>query len=111
MKGIVRVVNFLPKGAGGFTIFPFVLVSDERLKEHKEMMNHERIHLSQQLETLVIFGFLMYYIEYRIGLKKYNGNKFKAYENISFEREAYANQGNPNYLKERKLFSFLKYLK
>jgi len=34
-----------------------------------------------------------------------------AYRNISFEREAYANQSDTCYLERRRLFSFFKYIK
>jgi len=37
-------------------------------------------------------------------------NRKKAYRNISFEREAYANESNPDYLTNRKFFSFFNYL-
>lgn len=33
-----------------------------------------------------------------------------AYKKISFEKEAYINDINLDYLRERKLFSFIKYL-
>ena len=36
---------------------------------------------------------------------------YMAYRNISFEREAYQNEGHLNYLENRKRFNFLKYLK
>jgi len=49
MKGIVRVVDWLPENMGGFTAFPFIFIADESLKKHEVMMNHERIHLRQQL--------------------------------------------------------------
>jgi len=109
MKGIVMVVKWLPKGAGGMTVFPFIFLANKELKEDEVLMNHERIHLSQQLECLVIFGLIFYYINYRINKKRNGGNKQKAYMDISFEREAYENQYNMNYLKERKLFAWWKY--
>ena len=34
-----------------------------------------------------------------------------AYRNISFEREAYANQRNLNYLKERPLYAWRHYMR
>jgi len=37
--------------------------------------------------------------------------KGNAYRNISFEREAYDNDDNLNYIKERKHYSWLKYIK
>jgi hypothetical protein len=35
---------------------------------------------------------------------------YKAYRSISFEREAYDNETNLYYLKERRTFGFIKYL-
>jgi hypothetical protein len=109
IKGYTKVVNWLPKGFGGLTIFPFIFLKDKSLKEHKVLMNHERIHLAQQLETLVLFGLILYYVYYRINKKRNGGNKMAAYSEVKFEKEAYANQDNMNYLKERKLYAWLKY--
>ena len=36
--------------------------------------------------------------------------KVKAYRSISFEQEAYDNQNNLNYLKNRKRFNWVKYI-
>jgi len=36
---------------------------------------------------------------------------YRVYANISFEREAYQNEGNSSYLRNRKLWTFLHYLK
>ena len=72
-------------------------------------LNHEKIHTRQMLELFVIPFYLLYVIEWLVRIVKYK-DKVKAYRNISFEREAYANQNNLNYLKKRKLFSFTKYL-
>ena len=46
-----------------------------------------------------------FYICYLIAIYR------KSYFNISFEKEAYANENDPNYLKNRKPFAFLKYIK
>jgi len=35
--------------------------------------------------------------------------KGNAYRNISFEKEAYSNDDNLEYLKQRKIFNFIKY--
>ena len=72
-----------------------------------EMMNHERIHTAQQREMLFVFFFLAYLIEWLVRLPM-RGN---AYRNISFEREAYANQRNLNYLKTRPLYAWRRYMK
>ena len=72
-------------------------------------MTHEFIHIKQWRELLYI-GFLLWYVlEWLVRLIQYR-NFDKAYKNISFEREAYANENYSDYLNERKLLAFLDYL-
>ena len=72
-------------------------------------VNHEMIHTRQLLE-MAVFGFYLWYlVEWGIRFLKLHNMK-QAYYNISFEREAYANEANLNYLKTRKLFASFKYL-
>jgi len=73
----------------------------------KELMNHERIHTAQQREMLFVFFYLFYFIEWLVRLPM-RGN---AYRNISFEREAYSNQRNLDYLKTRRHFAWRHYMK
>ncbi len=100
----------VPKGYSGITLFPFVFMRDKTLAANPVFINHERIHLRQQAELLVLPFYLLYITEYFIRRLAYHTQK-EAYRNISFEREAYANEKNMEYLKSRKLFSFLKYSK
>jgi len=72
-------------------------------------MNHERIHLRQQLELLVVFFYVWYVLEYVLRLLQYK-NKHKAYKYISFEREAYGNEKDLQHLQRRSFWRFLKYL-
>ena len=72
------------------------------------ILNHELIHTLQMRELLYIPFYVLYFIEWLIKLIRYRNN-YKAYRNISFEKEAYINQYNPNYQKERRKFTFLKY--
>ena len=106
---ILQSRYLIPKGFSGLTIFPFVIVSAKVDLSDKVLMNHERIHLKQQLELAILPFFVWYFIEYLIRLIQFR-NRRKAYRNISFEREAYANEGNMEYLKNRKFWSFFKYL-
>jgi cytochrome bd-type quinol oxidase subunit 2 len=99
---------FTPKKVSGVSIFPFIILEKESIKNDKTFVNHEMIHIYQQVELLFIFFVLFYYIEYFILLLKYK-DTHKAYLNISFEREAYQNESNYNYLKTRRWFSFIKY--
>ncbi len=106
------VVNkyLIPKGFRGLTAYPFVFLKYPVDKENPVFINHERIHLRQQLELLILPFFVLYFLEYLFLLIKYN-NKNRAYRNISFEREAYANESDLEYLKKRKLFGFFRYMK
>ena len=72
-------------------------------------IKHERIHSAQMKELLFIPFYIFYILEWFIRLLQYR-NSFTAYRNISFEREAYANESNPDYLSKRKPYSFLRYI-
>lgn len=93
----------------GMSLWPFILINDRKLKNDKFFMNHERIHLRQQAEMLVIPFYIWYYLEYLIRLVKYR-DRMQAYRNISFEREAYDRETIDAYLEERKFWNFLHYL-
>ena len=99
----------IPKGYRGLTVFPFVFVKYGLDKENSVFVNHERIHLRQQLELLIIPFFIWYFLEYLLRLIQYK-NFDLAYRNISFEREAYANEKDLNYLKKGSFWKFFKYI-
>lgn len=68
-------------------------------------VTHEFIHIKQWRELLYI-GFLLWYVlEWLVRLPKGN-----AYRSISFEREAYTNEKELDYLRIRNRFAFIKYL-
>ena len=82
------------KGFKAITLWPFIFVRKECSFSEIDL-NHESIHGRQQLELLIIPFYLIYIVEWI----------FKGYRNISFEKEAYSNQNNLDYLKTRKLFA------
>jgi len=98
----------VPRGYIGITIFPFVILKTKKLKQDLVLLNHEKIHLRQQIELLVIPFFIIYVFEFLIRLIQY-GKWNLAYRNISFEREAYANEKDLNYLKSRSFLKFKSY--
>ena len=102
--------HIVPKDYTGITIFPFVFLKSKQLKGNKVLINHEKIHLRQQLELLVVPFYIVYGTEFLVRLIQYK-NWHIAYRNISFEREAYTNEFNLKYLKQRSFWSFLKYLR
>jgi len=103
--------SILPiKGYIAINLFSLVFVRKEKKPISERIINHESIHTAQGKELLWIFFYLWYVIEWIIRLIQYRNRK-KAYRNISFEREAYANDLNLDYLKTRKRYiSFREYL-
>lgn len=101
--------KLLRKNFNGISLWPFVILKHHELKNDVVFLNHERIHLRQQVELLVLFFYLWYGIEFLLRLAKYR-NKSQAYRNISFEREAYHYDQDFDYLKRRKFFGFLKFI-
>lgn len=91
------------------TIWPFIIVREKALCEDVVFQNHERIHLRQQAEMLVVFFYIWYGIEFLIRWAQYK-NRYLAYRNISFEREAHFAETNLQYLRNRKFWAFLQYL-
>ena len=82
----------------GMALWPFIILKDKKLKKDTVFLNHEGIHLKQQAELLLVFFYLWYGLEYLFRIIKYK-NRSAAYRNMSFEREAYANEKAPDYLK------------
>jgi len=99
---------------GGISLFPFVIMREKYLQNlkywkdrRKKTINHETIHFQQQLELLVIPFYILYITEYFIKFFIYFSIK-KAYYNISFEREAFNNDTNFEYLQTRKRYNWIK---
>ena len=77
---------------GGITLYPYIILREKYLTKYYKKINetvirHEKIHIEQQKELLIILFYAWYLLEWivRLFLK---GN---AYENISFEKEAKLN--------------------
>ena len=107
---ILIVFKYLtPRGFRGLTFYPFVFLADKDDKLNKVFINHEEIHIRQQLELLIVPFYLWYFTEYLIRLLQFRNRK-KAYYAISFEREAYANEKDLEYLKSRPFWGFMRYV-
>lgn len=110
---IIKVKDswLLGKRTIGITFFPFILLKKsyfdkQSLFTQNQSINHEKIHIKQQGEMLVVFFYLWYFVEYFLRIF----GKSNPYTSLSFEKEAYENENNLNYLKTRKFWSFIKYL-
>ena len=102
---IIRTKYLPPKNYDAINILGLLFVHPN-VKLTKEIINHERIHLQQQIELLIIPFYLWYIIHFLINYFKYK-NWEKAYQNIIFEKEAYNNENDLNYLKKRKRYAFI----
>ncbi len=101
---IVRISRL---GPDGMALFPFILVRQPN--PGPILVNHERIHLRQQAELGVLPFYLWYLTEYLIRRIQYRDH-YEAYRNISFEREAFANETNLTYLHNRRWWRFWAYI-
>lgn len=107
---LIIISRFLiPKGFSAITIFPFIVIKKNLDAKNLVLINHEKIHLRQQLEMLVFLFYFIYMLDYLLKIVRYK-DKNIAYRNIIFEREAYSNESDMNYLKIRTFWSWRKYL-
>lgn len=107
---ILIVFKYLtPRGFRGLTFYPFVFLADKDDKLNEVFINHEKIHIRQQLELLIVPFYLWYFTEYLFRLLQFRNRK-KAYYAISFEREAYANEKDLAYLNSRPFWGFMRYI-
>jgi hypothetical protein len=90
------------------TLFPFIICRD---KSNLIMLNHEKIHIRQQLELLVFGFWIAYTLNWIINLIYFKFDFLKSYERIVFEKEAYWNEYDLEYLNTRDRYAWLKYFK
>lgn len=111
---IIFTKNFPGPNYWGICLWPVGIFLREETKNlyyrtYNDVVRHERIHWEQQKEMGGILFYLWYAIEYNIKLMLY-WSHYKAYQNISFEKEANHNEIFSNYLSERKRYSWIKYI-
>ena len=104
---IVVKNNIIPvKPYNAMALWPFIFVR-KGTKVTEKLLIHEHIHGRQQLEMLIIPFLLWYVVEFVVRTLLGKGN---AYRNICFEREAYQNENNMEYIEHRHRWAFLRYL-
>ena len=87
-------------------LWPFVFIRDEG---NEVTINHEKIHLRQQVELLVV-GFYILYGFYWLKSFVKSRDKDQAYYDIPFEKEAYTMQKDMTYLDNRSRYAWLNFL-
>lgn len=122
------------KGYLAMCVFPFIFVRKDVRNLTVNDINHEKIHGMQQIETHILalilavllaavglfswwwvlvsplVYFALYGLEYIIRWICYGFETRDAYRNISFEQEAYLNENDLTYIKNRHLFASWKYI-
>ncbi|MCS6917463.1 MAG: hypothetical protein RMK52_05210 [Chitinophagales bacterium] len=106
MRPFVIIFPHLP--VRGMAFFPFVIYRHSAYARDAEIANHEHIHLRQQLELLIVPFYFFYVLNYLVNRIRYDTHQ-QAYEQIVFEREAFANDHDLDYLRRRPMYSFLKF--
>jgi hypothetical protein len=102
---ILKGIRYLH--VNGITLYPFILIRDKRPDDN--LIFHEQIHVRQQLEMGILLFYYWYLMEWLIHYFTVK-DVWKAYYLISFEKEAYANDKDKDYLKRRKFWAFLRWL-
>ena len=97
----------LPIEPSAISFFVFVWTTFQH--PDRRLVTHETIHFQQQLELLFVGQWLLYLAFYLKGLFDF-GDGRQAYVNNPFEREAYFNQSNPDYLARRRRYSWVHYI-
>ena len=95
----------------GAAFFPFLFVGDENYLR-PWLINHERIHFRQQIETLIVGALIITFLERLYARLFLKMGKMERYLYAASEQEAYLNMDNPRYLESRpawRLFHYLKY--
>lgn len=93
----------------GLSLWPFIILKEPELTRDMVLMNHERIHLRQQREMFILPFYLWYITEWLLKSAWYL-SAYKAYRNLSFEREAYRHESDLTYLTKRNVFAFTRYI-
>lgn len=117
---IIICDHFIP----GFIYITFWPVIFAKREPNIRDLRHEVIHGRQQVELLIIPFFVLYGLMWLIELvrclfDKQRGQKAsgtrplyrRAYRMVPFEREAYGNEHDEEYLNNRAFWAWMKYIK
>lgn len=106
MNWFVRIITL--NWPIGITLAPFGIYIILKYFDDPQVRNHEAIHWYQQYELWFLGFYLWYFVEWLIRLVT---NWGMAYMSVSFEREAYRNDENSEYLTGRKRLAWIAYLR
>jgi hypothetical protein len=87
-------------------LYQFIIASQSE-KQNKPLFNHEKIHLKQQTELLVVFFYMLYIVNTVYNMVRYLNMK-KAYLLNIFESEAYSHEYDRDFLSSRSIFAIFR---
>ena len=99
--GLCRLLSWVVP-ISGITLWPFILLAQP---PDEVTVNHERIHIRQQAELLLL-GFYTIYIYEWLHYRALGMKGDQAYLLLRFEREAYAHEKELDYLKTRPFWAW-----
>lgn len=105
---IIFFKYIIPSRFSALTIYPFIFIRTNEDKANTVLINHEKIHLQQQKELLLLFFYIAYLLCFLVLIIK-EKNTYKAYKQLCFEQEAYQHEQDLNYIFNRKPYAFLNY--
>ncbi|MDE7154512.1 MAG: hypothetical protein K2O00_08770 [Muribaculaceae bacterium] len=95
--------RFIPFGNySAINLFGVIFVR-EGIRVTPRLINHESIHTAQMRELLYLPFYFIYILEWIVRLA-ITMNLHRAYRTISFEREAYDHDAEPDYISCRRHF-------
>lgn len=98
----------LPFGSyKAMAVGPFILVKNGATMTDVDI-NHEAIHWEQQKELVIVGFYLLYVVVFVYQLIR-TGQWKRAYRRICFEREAYDNEQNQDYIKQRRHYAWARH--
>ncbi len=107
---LLKIITFNSKWIIAIALFPFVIMRKELPEciDAESIIQHEAIHIRQQIELAIVFFYLWYVLDY-LKNRIRGMSHFDAYAHIIFEKEARSNMQRKDYLSSRKAFAFLRY--
>ncbi len=115
-KTAVACAGFMAGGMAGYqdakaaAFFPFVFVRNQEYAT-PIFINHERIHFQQQIELLFVGLYLISLFEKLYAYFILKLPYPERYLYLALEQEAYRNQHDQEYLKNRPRYAMFKYLR
>ena len=100
-----RLVPF--RGFTAINLMGIVFARVEYRPLSAAIQQHEAIHTAQMKETAFLGFYLIYIAEWLWGLLRLR-DALAAYRAIRFEREAYRNMADPNYLNQRRPYAWMR---